>query len=341
MTAKEFTVKPRAIIQQLLTFNIFTFTPMILITGGTGFIGQALVRRLTEAGHPVRLLIRPSLQSPKLPIGTTVEVAVTQLEDERGLRSAMSGVDIVYHLVGGEWRGARADLLQSDVQTTRAVSQAAADSHVKRLFYISHLDAERAAGYPVLKAKGIAEEHIRNSGVDYTILRSSVIFGKGDHFTTGLAQLLHALPFFFLVPGNGQTMLQPLWVEDLTTCLLWALDDDQTRNQIFDIGGPEYLSFHQILEMVMERIRVRRKIINLAPAYLRLPTIFLENMLPTLPISVYWLDYLAANRICELDTVPRVFQLMPSRLNQCLDYLETENWLTALWRTVFRRRKKP
>ncbi|MFZ6029366.1 MAG: SDR family oxidoreductase [Chloroflexota bacterium] len=313
---------------------------MILIIGGTGFIGQALVRRLTEAGHPVRLLIRPSLQSPQLPIGTAVEAAVTQLEDERGLRSAMSDVDIVYHLAGGEWRGARADLLQSDIQTTRAVSQAAADSRVKRLFYISHLDAERAAGYPVLKAKGIAEEYIRSSGVAYTILRSSVVFGKGDHFTTGLAKLLYALPFVFLVPGNGQVMLQPLWVEDLATCLLWALDDDQTRNQVIDIGGPEYLSFNQILAMVMERIRVRRKLVNLAPAYLRLPTIFLENALPALPISIYWLDYLAANRICELDTVPRIFQLMPSRLSQCLDYLQSENWDLALWRTVFRPQRR-
>ncbi len=78
---------------------------MILVTGGTGFIGKALVRHLTEAGYPVRLLIRPSRHSPQLPQGVPVEVAVSSLTDRRGLRSAMVGVDVVYHLAGAERRG--------------------------------------------------------------------------------------------------------------------------------------------------------------------------------------------------------------------------------------------
>jgi NADH dehydrogenase len=322
-------------------FPISDFRPiMILLTGGTGFIGQALVRQLNEAGYPVRLLMRPSLQSPNLPRGVSVEVAVTQLSDERGLRSAMSGVQAVYHLTGGEWRGARADLLESDVQTTRAVVQAAAEAGVERFFYISHLDAERAAGSPVLKAKGIAEEHIRNSGINYTILRSSIVYGQGDHFTTGLAQLLYALPFSFIVPGDGSTALQPIWVEDLVTCLVWALDNEYTHRQVLEVGGPEYLSFEQVLTTIMEKISVQRRLIHLAPAYLRWLTVLLEAMLPGLPISIYWLDYLAANRICELDTLPRIFQLMPSRFSQRLDYLQATNWRISFWRALLRRPKK-
>jgi NADH dehydrogenase len=313
---------------------------MILITGGTGFIGQALVRQLNDAGYPVRLLMRPSPHSPNLPRGVAVDVAVTQLSDERGLRSAMSGVEAVYHLAGGEWRGARADLLESDVQTTRFVAQAAAEAGVGRFFYVSHLDAERAAGYPVLKAKGIAEEIIRNSGVNYTILRSSVVYGQGDHFTTGLAQLLYALPFSFIMPGDGNTTLQPIWVEDLATCLVWALDNDYTHRQVLEIGGPEYLSFQQIVTTIMEIIGVERGLVHLAPAYLRWLTTPLEAMLPGLPISIYWLDYLAANRICELDTLPRIFQLMPSRFSQRLDYLKGTNWRVSLWRALFRRPKR-
>ena len=79
---------------------------MILVTGGTGFIGRALVRQLTEAGYPVRLLIRPTKQSPNLPKGVPVEVAVSKLSDKRSIRSAMIDVDIVYHLAGVEWHGA-------------------------------------------------------------------------------------------------------------------------------------------------------------------------------------------------------------------------------------------
>jgi len=89
---------------------------MILITGGTGFIGQALIRQLIEAGHPVRTLIRPSNQSPRLPVGIPVEVAVAGLNDERGLRAAMVGVKTVFHLAGVERMGVEADLLEVDIQ---------------------------------------------------------------------------------------------------------------------------------------------------------------------------------------------------------------------------------
>ena len=311
----------------------------ILVTGGTGFIGRALVRHLVEAGYDVRLLIRPSRQSPELPRGVPVEVAVSSLTDDRGLRSAMLGVEAVYHLAGGEWKGARSDLMAVDIQGTQAVSQAAAAAKVRRFFYVSHLGADRASAFPVLKAKAIAEEHLRRSGVDFTILRSAIVYGLGDHFTSGLARLLHAFPFVFMVPEDGRVQLQPLWVEDLVTCLVWALEDERTRGQTYSIGGPEYLPFNQIMQAVMEASGARRKPVYVAPPYLRGLTMVLEAMLPGLPISVYWLDYLAVNRTCALDTVPRAFSLMPGRFGQHLDHLRGQQWRRALWRGLFRRRR--
>src|SRR5512146_390907 len=158
---------------------------MILVTGGTGFIGQVLIRHLVTQGRPVRSLIQPSRFSPHLPKGVPVEVAVCGLRDERGLRAAMKGVDTIYHLAGAERRGGRGDLLTVDIQGTQAISRAAADAGVKRLVYISHLGADRASAYPVLKAKAIAESHIRQSGVPFTIFRSAIAFGPGDEFSTG------------------------------------------------------------------------------------------------------------------------------------------------------------
>jgi len=311
---------------------------MILVTGGTGFIGQALIRHLVEAGHEVRTLIRPSPRSPNLPRGVPVEVAVSSLNDERGLRAAMVGVDTVYHLAGSEWHGAYASLMEVDIRGTQSVVQAAADAGIQRLFYISHLGADRASAYPVFKAKAIAEEFIRRSTIDYTILRTAIIYGPRDRFTTGLAQLLDGVPFLFLLPGDGSTLLQPLWVEDLATCLTWALDDDGTRNQMYEIGGPEHLTFRQVVEILIQNLRVRRRLVSMRPPYLRAVTVFLENLLPSLPVSVYWLDYLATNRTCALDTIPRFFNLMPGRLSQRLAYLSEQNWRRAMYRTVWRRR---
>jgi NADH dehydrogenase len=312
---------------------------MILVTGGTGFVGKALVRQLTETGRDVRILIRPSPRSPDLPFGVPVDVAVSSLEDERGLRAAMVGVDIVYHLAGVERRGAYGNLMKVDIQGSRAVTQAAVDAGVDRIFYVSHLGADRASAYPVAKAKGIAEEFIRRSGVDYTILRSAIVYGPNDGFTTGLAHLLSALPFIFLIPGDGSTLLQPLWVEDLATCLTWALDDDRTRNQVYDIGGPEFYTLKQVINLVMQTVGVRRAVLSTRPTYLRGITVLMEALFPGFPVSIYWLDYLATNRTCALDTIPRVFNLMPARISQRIHYLRGENWQGSLVRSMLQRRK--
>jgi len=311
---------------------------MILVTGGTGFIGRVLIRRLVENGLPVRILIRPSPNSPNLPHGVPVEVAVSSLNDPRGLRAAMVGVDIVYHLAGVEQRGAYANLMNVDIQGTHAVLRAAVDASVDRFFFLSHLGADRASAYPVPKAKAIAEEFIRRSGLDYTILRSAIVYGPNDSFTTGLARLLSALPFIFLIPGDGRTLLQPLWVDDLVTCLTWAIDDDETRNETYEIGGPEFFTFTQVLEMVMQTIGITRTLVPVRPPYLRALTVLFESLFPGLPVSVYWLDYLAANRTCTLDTIPRAFNLMPARISQRLDYLRDKNWRQALARSLLRRR---
>lgn len=307
---------------------------MILVTGGTGFIGKALIRHLVELGHPVRTLLRPSPRSPALPRGVPVEVAVSSLTDERGLRAAMVGVDTIFHLASGEWRGPRANLMEIDIQGTRSVVQAASDAGVERLFYISHLGADRASAFPVLKAKGVAEDFIRRGPVPYTILRSALVYGPYDSFTTGIARILSVSPLFFLTPGNGRVHLQPLWVEDLVTCMTWSMEDPETINRTVDIGGPEYLSFTQIVELVMEATGMRRRMLPAPFPYLRWLTIWLDAFFPGLPVSVYWLDYMAVNRTTALDTMPRTFNLMPARMSQRLAYLRGQKWRASMFRSL-------
>jgi len=274
-----------------------------------------------------------------LPKGVPVEVAVAGLNDARGLRAAMVDIDVVYHLAGVERRGAEADLMAVDVQGTRNVLNAARDAQVDRFFYVSHLGADRASAFPVLKIKAISEEYIRRSGLDFTILRTGLVFGPNDGFTTGLAQLLHAFPFLIIIPGDGENVVQPLWIEDLATCLTWALDDDNTRSRTYEIGGPEFLTLNEVLSQIMAELRIRRSVVSTSPPILRALTVLLEYVLPSSPVSVYWLDYMAINRTCSLDTIPRVFNLIPSRFSQRLEYLRGQNWRWILWRSIFRRRR--
>ena len=294
---------------------------MILVTGGTGFIGQALIRQLISHGEEVRTLVRPSQKSPHLPKGVPVDVVVSSLLDERGVRAAMRGVDAVYHLVTGENKGSKTNLIETDIQPAQVVTNAAKDSGVKRLIYLSHLGADRASAFPALKAKGIAEYHIKNSGIDYTILRSGLVYGPDDHFTEGLRIVMRLLPFILLIPDDGKTVIQPIWVDDLVNSLIWCLEDDKTINQVIEIGGSETISLRVICETIQDRIGAKNVITGINPAYLRLLTMTLESMAPVFPLSTFWLDYLAADRTCAIDSLPRNFGIIPAIFKQKLDYL--------------------
>jgi NADH dehydrogenase len=298
---------------------------MILVTGGTGFIGSILVHQLTNSGYPVRLLIHPSKDSPNIPKSIPVEVAVASLSDERGIRAALKDVNIIYHLAGAERMGSRANLMQVEIEGSRTISKMAKEVSIERLIFLSHIGADRASAFPLLKAKGIAEHNIKDAGVDFTIIRSAIVFGEKDHFTNNLARLVKLAPGLMFLPGDGNTLIQPIAVEDLVTCLIWTLDLPQTVNQILEIGGPEYLSIKEVLLMIMNKIGHKRILYEINPVYLSFLTELFETFSSKFPTSVFWLDYLAENRICSLNSVPNIFNLSPTRFSHRIDYLKYKN----------------
>jgi uncharacterized protein YbjT (DUF2867 family) len=304
---------------------------MILVTGATGFIGRALIRQLTSTGYPVRALLRPSPKTPRLPKGVPVEVAVVSLADTRGLRAAMRDVETIFHFASAENQGARGDLQVADIQGTQNLVEAAADAGVDRIVYLSHLGAARASAYPAFKAKGLAEESIRNGKVPYTIIRSSLVYGPEDHFTNNISALIQYSFGIFPIPSGGRTVVQPVWVEDLVTCLLWAIENDETLNKVYEIGGNEFFTLQQITEIIMEVTQRRRWLLPLSPIPLRALTVFLESVIPRFPISSLFLDYFAVNRTTAVDSMPRHFGLMPARFSYRLDYLIRKRWHQRLW----------
>jgi NADH dehydrogenase len=300
---------------------------MILVTGGTGFIGRELIQRLISSGYQVRTLLRPSQISPNLPSGLPLDVALSSLLDPRGVRAALIDADTVIHLAGSDRFGFRSNVMENEVEGTRVLADAANEAGVKRLIFLSHIGTSLTSAYKLLRAKALSEENIIRSKTPYTILRTSLVFGADDHFTTSLAMMLSITPGFFPIPGDGTTQIQPLALEDLVTSIIWTLDDSATLNQKYEIGGPEYLTFREVVEMVMDKTRSRRILLQVRPPFLRAGAWILEKLFRIPPINTFWLDYLAVNRTTDLETLPRVFGLHPGRMSNNLEYLSNKRWM--------------
>ena len=294
---------------------------MILVTGGTGFIGRILVSHLVTLGYPVRLLLNPSRDYPKLPRGVSVEVAISSMNDERNLRASMKDIDTVFHLVGTEWKGIHAEYEEVDIRAARMFSNVAKQMNVKRFIYMSHIGADKSSAYNLLRAKALAEAAIRESGVPYTIVRSGIVYGQNDHFTTTLRDFILKTRGPLLIPGGDETLIQPIWVEDLITALMLCMDDDTTLNQTIFTGGIETFSFRECLELVMQTIHKKKRIIPVQSSILRSIYIANEQWFPKHIPMYFWLDYMAEDRITSLDILPREFGLMPTRMTLNIDYL--------------------
>ena len=309
----------------------------VLVVGSTHFVGRAVIRALHRAGHTVRALIPPGREAPMLPAGVPVEAVLTSPSDARGLRAALVGIEAVFSLGGAVMPPPESDLLAL-VRQTQALMEAAADARTPYILHLSTLGAEPASAYPWFKAHGLAELALQRAGLPFVVFRSGVVFGEGDDFTTTLALLLHASPVFPL-PGGGEVMLHPLWVEDLAAALTLALEVQPADGRVLAVGGAEHLALREIAAEVAAVVRLRRRFVGMAPAHMRHLMVWLRYFFPGLPLSPLWMDYFAADRIAPPDVLPREFGLMPERFARRLEHLRGVPWRSKLLQTLFARRR--
>ena len=299
---------------------------MILVTGSTGFVGRHLVPRLVEAGWPVRVVATPGrggtfqLPWPNL----RVEPVEASLNDVASLTSAMQGVHTVFHLASAQWWGSPRALEQVEVEGMRRVIEAARQARVGRLVVMSHLGAAPSSAYALLRAKGQMESLVRRSGIPYTIVRSGVIFGYEDRFVNGIAMLLRTNPLLFIQPGQGETLLHPLFIDDL----------------VIEIGGPEYVSFNEMVRTVMRVTRAPRTVVSLPPYALRTLTRLAQRIFRRWPSTPQWFDLLASHRTAGLSNMSDIFGIRPVRFEDTLvKYMPARRYGLELIRFLFRRRR--
>lgn len=286
---------------------------MILITGATGFIGRSLLRALERQGHPVR-------------------VFEGHINDLQQLSDALEGVDFVYHLASAEARGRPRHLQRIDVQGTERLVRAARRAEVQRLVVMSRLSADPNSLFPLPQAKGQVERLVRQSGIPYTIVRSATLFGIEDRFLNVIASLAAWTWPLLWLPNDGLVAVQPLWVEDLVSCLTSLLERPDLAGATISVAGEERLRYRELAQIVTEAaglsripvkidLRIVRPVRSLTMGWWRRP-----------PVTQFFLNRFSIPEVAPFDSVLRTFDFRPERLVDHLDYLRRPGLRRRLFR---------
>lgn len=316
---------------------------MILVTGAAGFIGRHLVERLVEAGYPVRVLVsaRKARNLPQWASHPSVEVVTGSLNDEETLYRALTGVHVVYHLDSAQWWGRRRNLERVELVGIRYLAAAARSARVGRIIVLSHLGASPSSGYTLLNVKGQVEEAVKASGLAYTIIRTGLVYGPDDAFINHIAMMLSANPLFFLMPGNGEVVLHPIFVEDVVLILMAALERVDTVDLTTEVGGAEYTTLLDLIRTVMRVTGMRRLIIPTPPYVLRILARLAAAVWRRSLLTPQWLDLLATNHTARIGNAYDVFGVRPRRLEDTLlGYLPNKRYFLRALTYALRARPR-
>ncbi len=293
----------------------------ILITGATGFVGRALVSRLVADGQRPRCLVRDrATASLTLPADQADLVAGNILRPET-LAAACEGIDTLVDssFMTAERKQHGDETYQNvNVAGTSNLIDAAKRAGVTRVIAISGLGTRPDKPGTYMQGRYLAEECIKESGLGWSILQPSIQFGAGAAFFQGLADLIRRVPLVVPVAGSGNETFQPIWVEDVVTCLTKLIDEPARDGQTFAVGGPEILTYGQILDMLMATLHTRRVKLPGPRPLVALGAGLMEAVLPKPPITRAALELFKFPNTTDLDSVPRHFGFEPLSLGTYL-----------------------
>jgi uncharacterized protein YbjT (DUF2867 family) len=282
---------------------------MILVTGGTGFVGGNLIRHLRSRGLPVRALVRKPEKAHSLK-DLGVELVQGDIADIASLEKASAGVERVVHLVGIIQEARRATFQRVHVEGTQNVLAAAKKGGVRHFFFLSALGTRPGAQSMYHRTKWAAEELVRAAGIPFTILRPSLIYGPGDGFTTRLTEAIKLAPFLPVI-GRGLSKVQPVFIDDVVVCVMKAFADESYLNTLHEIGGPEQLTYEQVTVILAEILGVRRPVLHLPLALMKPVAGLLEMLLPVPPLTTDQLIMLQEDNICGVQNMRNGFGIEP------------------------------
>ena len=289
---------------------------MILVTGCSGFVGTHLVNGLVREGFDVKCLVRGTSKRDRLP-GDRITFAVADVTDRDSVLQAVEGVDTVIHLVGIIREKGQATFERIHVEGTRNTIEAAKAHGIRRFIYQSALGARPDGLTDYQTTKWQAEELTKASGMAWIITRPSIIIGRWGEFVDILTGLVKKPPIIPVI-GSGEYKLQPLYIGDLVQAFVKMLRDESLWGTTYEFGGPDQLTFNQMLDIAQEVLGVRKRKIHLPVSLMKPVVRLMETASSKTPVTSDELAMMAEDNVTDHNALTEVFGIEPTLFREAL-----------------------
>jgi NADH dehydrogenase len=283
----------------------------VLVTGAAGLVGIHACRELSKNGWQVRALIRDPARAAMALGQLPVEFRVGDVRDATALRSSLSGCGAVVHLAAIAIERKGESYAESNTAATERLISAARAESVHRLIFMSQNGADSRSPFPFLHSKGVAQDSVKTSGLRWTILRPSVIFGPEDQFVNVLGRLIRLTPKVFPLPGGGTARFQPIAVDDVARVIRLSLEKKATVNQTYELGGAVALTLRQMTERILTAMGTHRTLVPVPVKLLRPLVALAQRLLPNPPVTSSLLDLLALDNTVAHNALTEYFKIVP------------------------------
>jgi NADH dehydrogenase len=257
---------------------------LILVTGGTGFVGGHVVHELRGRGLPVRCLVRDPRKATKL-AGWGCELAEGDVTDAESLRRAVAGVDTIVHLVAIR-QGPRERFQRIMVDGTRDLLSAARDAGVGRFVHMSALGTSKETRelVPYYGAKWENEQQVRGSGVPFVIFRPSFVFGPDGGILPTFVKIAKLTPVTPII-GSGRQRIQPIWADDLARIFTEATQKEAVTGRLFELGGPDAVTWNEFWERLKRVLGMRRPSVHVPVGLMKVNALLTERLPGDIPLT--------------------------------------------------------
>ena len=296
---------------------------MLLVTGAAGFVGSRLVARLAREGERAHALVRDAAKASKTLPADGYDLFIGDTTLPSTMDAALAGVDTVIHtafITADRKQGPNDNYYKTNVLGTRNLVAAAKRAGVQRIIVLTGLGTKQDKPGSYMQGRYEAVQAVRESGLAWSALGPSILFGPRAAFFKGLSDLIRSVPGVVPMIGNGKVEFQPIWVEDVVTCLIkMAREPESYDGRLIDAGGPEVYTYAQILDLLMAKLQKRRIKVPGPIPLASLGAGVMELVLPKPPVTRAAMALFEFPNVTDIDAVEKNFGFTPRSLKSYLD----------------------